>query len=225
MTQLPVEQTELSYIDSAAPLCYAAGSTRPFQNMEPTTMTNEEQAIKIILSTPRQPVRRNSILLRDRLKKKWAALKEDPDACFEYGNKESPNYGRYTYHLSTGDGNKKTVNVSIPRLAALLFNMPLPKGRAGCGNKWCLNPAHFTPNPNKWQIREASRETDLGKRLLHTKEELRAKLDEIGVGNNYDLAKNRRVGVRAIMSDGTRGKTRMSAAKVLAYLNASDEGD
>jgi hypothetical protein len=156
--------------------------------------------------------------LRDRLKTKYAAVMENPNNCFEYGNKEAVNYGKYGYQGNDIDGNRQTVIIPIPRLVAILFGLPAPKGRAGCGNRWCLNPRHYTENPNKWSIRPISREEDFSKRLLDSPEELRRKLQDAGILDNPELAKNRRIYVRAIMSDGTKSKTKMMATKILAYL-------
>jgi hypothetical protein len=176
-------------------------------------MTNEEKVIKFLVSQR---------IFCTRFRERWSALRNDPSACFEFGDKESPNYGKYGYQGDAVDGNRRTVYVSVPRLAALLFDMPLPSGRPGCGNKWCLNPSHFTNNPRKWAVR-AVHTGSISDRILSTPDELREKLRRIGVLDNRELAKDgRRVNVWAVMSDGTRARTKVTAKKILTHLDALD---
>ena len=207
------------------------GMLGPPTHQRKEAMSRVEQALKELMSEkPRQMkdllgrkfVDQYTVPLRDRLKERYAPIMDDPDACFEYGNKNAVNYGKYGYQRVQENRNTASVFIPIPRLAALIFDLPAPKGRAGCGNRWCLNPRHYTENPNKWSIRPISYEEDLSKRLVDDPEKLRQKLRDAGVLENPELAKGRRIPVRAIMSDGTVSKTKMVATKILAYLNSLD---
>jgi len=163
----------------------------------------------------------SSVVTLDKWREKFWDAVNRPDACFEYGNKASATYGRIRHYYTDKGCSATATWVPIPRIVALLRNISAPEGRPGCGNRWCLNPTHFTTNPQKWSIRAAVTEMDAVERLAYTPAELERLVQQPHIAeilDNPELAKGRRIRVKAYMADGKVGVTKIMATRLIEHF-------
>ena len=157
----------------------------------------------------------------DKWRERFSEALSNPNVCFEYGDKESATYGRLRHYYTEKGCSPTATWVPIQRIVALLRNISAPEGRPGCGNRWCLNPAHFTTNPQKWAIREPVLDKGAVERLAYTPAELERLVQQPHIAeilDNPDLAKGRRIRVKAYMADGKVGVTKIMATRLIDYF-------
>lgn len=115
-----------------------------------------------------------------------------------------------------------TAKVPIEKLLAIMSNKPAPRGRPGCGNKWCLNPDHFTTNPNKWAVAKIDMDTPLSERIVESPENLRNRQIVQDYWDDPEHAKGKRMHVMMKMSDGSITRGKIAISRVLEYLRSLD---